>query len=188
MSLFFAYAIGMLLWGALSDKYGRRAPLPVGFLLYCVAILVCVLAGNIEVLLAARLVQEVSAASATAISFVMVKYCFSGKARETVLALVQTIADFGPILGPVIGSWILLVAEWREMFLVLLFFGVIGLALTYLYEESLPAKDRLTGSAFQSFRELGTVVRNKSFAGSSWCTRSFSFPFMLTSICRRIFL
>lgn len=160
---FFSYAIGMLVWGPLSDKYGRKRPLAVGFLLYCAASLVCMLAWNIYILLVARFLQGVGAASATAISFAMVKDCFSGKARETVLALVQTISGLGPILAPVIGSWILLVAEWREMFLLLLVFGVIGFVLTLMYEESLPVEERLTSSVFQSFREIGVVTRNKSF-------------------------
>ena len=160
---FFSYAIGMLVWGPLSDKYGRKRPLIAGFLLYSAATALCMLAWNIEVLLAARLFQGVGAASATAISFAMVKDCFSGKTRETVLALVQTISGFGPILAPVIGSWILLVAEWREMFLLLLLIGLVGIALTLFYDESLPAEERLSGSAFQSFREIGVVMKNRSF-------------------------
>ncbi len=133
---FFSYAIGMLVWGPLSDKYGRKRPLIAGFLLY---------------------------SAATALSFAMVKDCFSGKTRETVLALVQTISGFGPILAPVIGSWILLVAEWREMFLLLLLIGLVGIALTLFYDESLPAEERLSGSAFQSFREIGVVMKKRSF-------------------------
>lgn len=160
---FFSYAIGMLIWGPLSDKYGRKKPLAVEFLLYCAASLVCMLAWDIYVLLIARLLQGIGAASATAISFAMVKDCFSGKTRETVLALVQTISGFGPILAPVVGSWILLVADWREMFLLLLVFGLIGLVLTLLYEETLPKEERLSGSAFESFKEIGVVIQNKSF-------------------------
>ena len=153
----------MLIWGPLSDKYGRKKPLAVGFLLYCAASLVCMLAWDIYILLIARLLQGIGAASATAISFAMVKDCFSGKTRETVLALVQTISGFGPILAPVVGSWILLVADWREMFLLLLVFGLIGLVLTLLYEETLPKEERLSGSAFESFKEIGVVIQNKSF-------------------------
>lgn len=168
---FFSYAIGMLLWGPMSDKYGRKRPLVVGFLLYCLASLLCMLAWNIEVLLVARLLQGIGAASATAISFAMIKDCFSGKTRETVLALVQTVSGFAPIIAPVLGSWILLVADWREVFLLLMVFGLIGLALTLLYEETLPASDRLRGSAFQSFREIGVVVKNKSF---TWIVLTYS--------------
>lgn len=160
---FFSYAVGMLIWGPLSDKYGRKRPLAAGFLLYSIATAICMLAWNIEVLLAARLLQGIGAASATAISFAMVKDCFSGKTRETVLALVQTISGFGPILAPVIGSWILLVAEWREMFLLLLVFGLIGFVLTLCYDETLASDARLSGSAFQSFREIGVVMKNHSF-------------------------
>lgn len=148
---FFSYAIGMLVWGPLSDKYGRKRPLIAGFLLYSAATALCMLAWNIEVLLAARLFQGVGAASATAISFAMVKDCFSGKTRETVLALVQTISGFGPILAPVIGSWILLVAEWREMFLLLLLIGLVGIALTLFTTNRCLLRSGCRAALFRAF-------------------------------------
>ena len=160
---FFSYAIGMLIGGPLSDKYGRKAPTAIGFIIFCVASLLCMLAVNIYMLLAARLLQGIGAASGTAISFAMVKDCFSGKARETVLALVQTFSGFAPIIAPVLGSWILLVTDWRGIFGVLLIFGLIGFGLTLLYDETLAEEERLQGSAFKSFRALGAVMHNKSF-------------------------
>lgn len=160
---FLSYAIGMLIWGPLSDKYGRRFPLLCGFVLYTVATFGCMISWNIYLLLVCRLLQGVGAASVTAISMAMIKDCFAGKARERILAVVQTFSGFGPIFAPVIGSWLLLVTDWRGIFFVLLLFGMIGILLTLLYEESLLPEERLQGSTFQSFAQIGVVLKNKSF-------------------------
>lgn len=160
---FLFYAVGMLIWGPLSDKYGRRKPLFAGFLLYCIASFLCMISWNIQLFIFSRILQGISAASVTAISMAMVKDCFSGKTRETVLAIVQTFAGFGPIFAPVLGSWLLLITDWRGIFFVLLSFGVIGLILTILYEESLAEQERLQSGVLKSFGQVGVVLRNKSF-------------------------
>lgn len=160
---FLFYAIGMLIWGPLSDKYGRKKPLIYGYILYCVSSFLCMISGQIHILILSRILQGIGAASVTAISMAMIKDCFSGKTRETVLAIVQTFSGFGPIFAPVIGSWLLYFTDWRGIFFVLFFFGVIGLVLTLLYEESLDVAERLQGSIFQTFAQLGIVARNKSF-------------------------
>ena len=95
----------------------------------------------------------------------MVKDCFSGKTRETVLAVVQTFSGFGPIFAPIIGSWLLLITDWRGIFLLLLLFGIVGILFTLLYQESLAEEERLTGSVFQTFGQLGVMLHNRSFVG-----------------------
>ena len=160
---FLFYAIGMLIWGPLSDKYGRRRPLLCGLALYTAASFCCMISWHIYMLLLCRILQGIGAASVTAISMAMVKDCFSGQTRETVLALVQTFSSFGPIFAPIVGSWLLLITDWRGIFFILLLFGIIGLILTLLYEESLAETERLQGSFFQSFGQLGVVLRNKTF-------------------------
>ena len=160
---FIFYAVGMLIWGPLSDKYGRKKPLLYGYLLYCIASFACMISWNVYMLIASRILQGIGAASVTAISMAIIKDCFSGKTRETVLALVQTFSGFGPILAPVIGGWLLLITDWRGIFFVLFFFGMIGLLLTWLYEESLEPEGRLKGSAFQSFGQIFVAMKNKVF-------------------------
>ncbi len=164
ITFFFAfYAIGMLIWGPLSDKYGRKKPLLCGYLIYTVASGLCMFSTNIYMLLFSRIMQGVGAASVTAISMAIIKDCFAGKTRETVLAIVQTLSGFGPIFAPVVGGWVLLIAEWREIFLVLTLCGVVGMIFTLLFEESLLPEEKLEGSIFQTFGQVGVVLRNKTF-------------------------
>lgn len=160
---FLFYALGMVVWGPLSDKYGRKKPLFIGLVIYSAATLLCGIALNIYVLLLGRILQGLGAASVTAISYAMINDCFVGKTKETVLAIAQTLSGFGPVLAPVIGSWILLFTSWRGVFFVLLSFGVIGIILTLLYEESIYTEERFHGSVFSTFGQLGVVLKNKAF-------------------------
>lgn len=117
---FFVYALGMLIWGPLSDKYGRKKPMIVGFVLFSISTLFCAAAWNIYILLLARVLQGIGAASITAISFAMINDCFVGKTKETVLAIAQTLSGLGPVFAPIIGSWILYFISWRGIFIALL--------------------------------------------------------------------
>ena len=89
-AFFLSYALGMLFWGPLSDKYGRRRMLAIGFGVYLAASALCAIAPNVEILIMARVLHGIGAASVTAISMAIVKDCFSGRIREQVLAIVQT--------------------------------------------------------------------------------------------------
>lgn len=160
---FLFYALGMLIWGPLSDKYGRKKPLLAGLLLYSAATLLCGIAVNIYVLILGRILQGLGAASITAISYAMINDSFTGKTKETVLAIAQTLSGFGPVLAPVVGSWVLLFTSWRGVFFVLLGFGMIGIILTLLYEETVYEEERFRGSVFSTFGQLGVVLKNKAF-------------------------
>lgn len=160
---FLFYALGMLIWGPLSDKYGRKKPMIVGFALYCLSTLLCAISGNIYVFLLGRILQGVGAACVTAVSFAMINDCFVGKTRETILAIAQTLSGFGPVVAPVIGSWILLISSWRGTFVALLIFGVIGMTMTLMYEETVSEDEKFKGSVFDTFGQLKVVVKNKVF-------------------------
>ena len=170
-AFFVAYALGMLFWGPLSDKFGRRRMLLVGFGVYLAGSALCAAAPNIEVLIAARMLHGIGAASVTAISMAIVKDCFSGRIREQVLAIVQTLSGIGPIMAPVLGGWVLLITDWRGVFELLFAFGVVGFILTLLFEESLPVSGRYKGSFWRVFGQLGVVLKNKSFF---WVTLIFA--------------
>lgn len=160
---FLFYALGMLLWGPLSDKYGRKKPMLISFVTYCAATILCAVSMTIWGLLLGRIMQGIGAAGITAISFAMINDCFIGKTRETILAIAQTLSGFAPVLAPIAGSWLLTFTSWRGTFWVLLGFGVIGLALTFMYQETVAAKDRYKGSVIGSLGQLGVVMKNKAF-------------------------
>lgn len=160
---FLFYALGMLLWGPLSDKYGRKKPMMISFVTYCAATLLCAVSVTIWGLLLGRIMQGIGAAGITAISFAMINDCFIGKTRETVLAIAQTLSGFAPVLAPIVGSWLLTFTGWRGTFWVLLSFGVIGLGLTAMYQETVQENERFVGSVIGSLGQLGVVIKNRAF-------------------------
>ena len=54
---FIFYAVGMLIWGPLSDKYGRKKPLLYGYLLYCIASFACMISWNVYMLIASHILS-----------------------------------------------------------------------------------------------------------------------------------
>lgn len=163
VAFFFFYAVGTLFWGPMSDKYGRKKILIVGSGLYTASSMICALAPTIFVLIAARVFQGIGAGAITAVSMALIKDCFSGKQRETILAIVQTVAGLAPMLAPVVGAMLLLLTDWRGSFWVLTGAGLACLLLSILYQETLPENEKFEGSVFGSIGRLFAVGKNVSF-------------------------
>lgn len=163
VAFFFFYAVGTLFWGPMSDKYGRKKILLIGSGLYAASSMTCALAPTIFVLIAARVAQGIGAGAITAVSMALIKDCFSGKQRETILAIVQTVAGLAPMLAPVVGAMLLLLTDWRGSFWVLTGAGLACLLLSILYQETLPENEKFEGSVLGSIGRLFAVGKNVSF-------------------------
>lgn len=158
---FVFYALGTILWGPLSDKYGRRTILIVGLAIYTIASILCIFSGNVYELILFRILQSIGCGAATAVSTAIVKDSYSGRKLVTVLALVQSMAMLSPIISPVIGAMILSKLSWRGVFGVLSFLGILTFAGSIAMEETI--ENRYTGSIINSIGKLKVVARNKSF-------------------------
>ncbi len=100
VAFFIFFAAGIIVFGPLSDKYGRKSILVTGFLLYIVGSLACALALSIEQLILFRVIQGFGAGNITAIATALIKDCFSGKIKSKVLAAVQVMGVLAPMLAP----------------------------------------------------------------------------------------
>ena len=134
VAFFFFYAVGTLFWGPMSDKYGRKKILTVGAVLYTAASMLCALAPDVYVLIGARVAQGIGAGAITAVSMALIKDCYSGKTRESILAVVQTVAGLAPMLAPVVGAFLLKFTDWRGSFWLLTVAGLACLVLSILYQ------------------------------------------------------
>lgn len=108
--------IGQLIYGPISDSIGRKSALYSGIGLYVAAAVVCATTGNFVVLLAARTVQGLGAASARIVSVAIVRDLHAGRAMARVMSFVSAIFILVPIIAPSLGQAILLVADWRAIF------------------------------------------------------------------------
>jgi DHA1 family bicyclomycin/chloramphenicol resistance-like MFS transporter len=155
--------VGMLLFGPISDRYGRRPLLIIGTMTYTVSSLACSLAPGIGALIILRVIQATSAGLLNTVGTALVKDCFRDKTRETVLMVAQVIFIVGPIVAPVIGAQAMAWDSWRASFYILAVLGVIGVLMSFLLRETLPASQRTTGSLAGSFKGLANVAQNRVF-------------------------
>lgn len=163
VSFFFFYAVGTLFWGPMSDKYGRKKVLIVGTILYVAASAVCAASADVYMMIAARIVQGIGAGAITAVSMALIKDCFNGKQRETILAIVQSVAGLAPMIAPVLGAVLLQFTDWRGSFVVLTAVGAVCLLLAFLYQETLSDEERYEGTVLGSLGRLVTVGKNMGF-------------------------
>jgi Bcr/CflA subfamily drug resistance transporter len=142
LAAFFAgMAIGQMIYGPASDRFGRRPPLLIGIVVFFVASVVCALAPNIETLIAARFVQALGGCAGPVIARAVVRDRFSHADTARVLSLMTLIMGLAPVLAPQLGGVVQFIAGWRGVFWTLVGFGaLIGLWVTSAFPS--PARPR----------------------------------------------
>lgn len=137
LSLFFVfYAFGILLWGALSDKYGRKPMLFIGLVIYILASFACAYSQSVEQLIGSRILQAIGGSAATAVATALVKDLYGGAQRARVLAIVMSMVIVAPMVAPVIGAFLLKYASWRAIFVLLAGVGGMGIVSAFFLQET----------------------------------------------------
>jgi len=162
-AFFLFYAIGILFWGPLSDKYGRKPILIFGSIIYIISSISCALSVSIHFLIIARIFQGIGSGGITSVSLAMVKDCFTGKKRESILAITQSFSGLAPMLAPIVGALILKFFNWRGTFWILVLISMVNLLLALLYQETIKDEERYMGTLMGSLSRLLVVAKNKSF-------------------------
>ena len=160
-SYFVTYAIGLLFWGPLSEKFGRKPILLIGLAGYMVASILCAMSNNIEQLIGTRIFQAFAGSAITVIATAIVKDLYDGREREKIMATIMSLVIIAPMVAPVFGAFLLKIASWRMMFVTLAIFGAFASGLAYCYRETLETKYQ--GSMFRSWGRMGVVMKNRSF-------------------------
>ena len=119
----FGFGAPQLIWGPLSDCYGRRSVLFIALSGYTIAGFGCMFAGSFSQLLMLRFVQGVFASGSRVIAVSIVRDRFEGRGMARIMSLVMTIFMVVPIMAPAIGQLVLYVAPWEWTFGILTVFG-----------------------------------------------------------------
>ncbi|MEZ8121999.1 multidrug effflux MFS transporter [Vibrio splendidus] len=160
-SYFVTYAIGLLFWGPLSEKFGRKPILLIGLAGYMVASILCAMTNSIEQLIGARVFQACAGSAITVIATAIVKDLYDGREREKIMATIMSLVIIAPMVAPVFGAFLLKIASWRMMFVTLAIFGAFASVLACCYRETL--ENKYQGSIFRSWGRMGVVMKNRSF-------------------------
>jgi len=118
LAAFFAgLGIGQLVCGPLSDRIGRRTPLLAGVALYLVGAVLCALAPNVWLLVLARFLQALGGSAGQVVARAAVRDQFGHQMAARVLSLLILVLGLAPIIAPIFGGYLLLVGNWRFIFM-----------------------------------------------------------------------
>ena len=160
-AFFVFYSLGTLVWGPLSDRYGRKPVLLVGLGIYMAASALSAMAWNVTLLIIFRALQAAGGSAAGAVATAVVKDVYAGRKRESVLAIVQSMVLISPAVAPILGAFLLGVTSWRGVFWVLAAIGGAALLGSFLFEETI--QERSSGHLLHSLGRIGAVLQNRSF-------------------------
>lgn len=139
----FGVGLGQLLYGPLSDRFGRRPVLLVGLCIFCLAGFLCALAQNVEQLIVFRLVQSFGAAVGAVVMRAVVRDLYEGVYAARVFSQIMLVMMTAPLIAPLFSAQILQWFSWRVVFLLLGLFGLWLVVLVFLrLPETLPAGRR----------------------------------------------
>ena len=109
-------AFGQLLFGPLSDTFGRKPVIVAGLSLFLIGCFVSVIAESFSVLLLGRVLQGVGASGPRTVSMSMVRDLYSGRSMARIMSISMSIFMLVPILAPALGQAIMLLVGWRYIF------------------------------------------------------------------------
>lgn len=184
VTFFFLGQVAQIIFGALSDRFGRLAILRIGFPLYIIGGIAAAYAPTISAMFAARFIAGVGASAVFMTTIASVRDRFVGDHMARIVSLIFTIFLSTPVLAPFLGLAIFSVASWQIVFLTPPLFAVIVFIWSLRLEESHPTEKRamlnvnslslslkivLTNKAFLRYTGITTIL----FAGlSSWVSSS----------------
>ncbi|MFD2007124.1 multidrug effflux MFS transporter [Streptomyces narbonensis] len=159
-------ALGQLVVGPMSDKWGRRRPLLAGMVVYVLATAVCALAPTAELLIGFRLLQGLAGAAGIVIARAVVRDLYDGVEMARFFSTLMLISGVAPIVAPLIGGQILRVTDWRGVFHVLTVIGILLTLVVWRFlGETLPPERRHEGGVGHALRTMRGLLADRVFAG-----------------------
>lgn len=175
---FLMFAVSMVFFGPISDKYGRKPILIFGSAIFTIASIFCATATDIYILLAGRFFQGVGSGAVITVATAIIKDCFRGRIMSKILVITQALGVIAPMAAPLIGGFLLRFTDWRGAFYGLVLIGTINLILSLLFTETLTPEKKYSGSVFDSFKLLKQIAMQKYFMLTLIMFAFMSVPFM----------
>lgn len=125
------FAVSMLIYGPLSDRFGRRRVILGGVVIYVIGSVACLLAPTIEMLIASRFLQALGACCGPVVARAVVRDVYPREQAAKVMSYMASAMALAPFAAPILGGWFHTVFGWRSNFILLGLFGLILLVGTW---------------------------------------------------------
>ena len=170
LSLFMlGMAVGQLFFGPLSDFYGRLPVVTVGTIFFIATSVACAAAPSMEFMWVTRFIQGLAASSGPVIARAIVSDRYHGPRAAQVMSMLGAAMAVIPLIAPTIGSWILVVFDWRATYLALAVFAIAVLLGLRQFQESAPAIGQGGVDIGRIFRLFSRCLSTMRFIGYQIC-------------------
>nr|WTB30746.1 multidrug effflux MFS transporter [Streptomyces sp. NBC_00830] len=159
-------ALGQVVVGPMSDRWGRRRPLLLGMVVYVLATALCVFAPTTELLIGFRLLQGLAGAAGIVIARAVVRDMYDGVEMARFFSTLMLISGVAPVVAPLIGGQVLRFTDWRGIFAVLTVVGVLLTLVVWKWlHETLPFEERHTGGVGDALHTMRGLLGDRTFTG-----------------------
>ena len=157
-------AIGTLVVGPLSDSFGRKNIIYAGAAIYITFSALCMFATNLETMIIARVFQGIGAAAPRVVSQALVRDLYSGREMARITSFIMIIFSIVPAVAPLMGAGLILLFDWRAIFLVFILFALVSTFWTAIRireplraEMRIPFQLKIFQAAFLNIISIGIV-------------------------------
>lgn len=163
------FCIAQLIWGPISDHFGRRLPLFIGMILFVIGSVGCALSTDIVQIVFWRVFQALGACTGPMLARAMIRDLFSRTRAAQMLSTLMVIMAIAPVAGPLLGGQMIKVTSWHAIFWLLAIIGALMLASLFWLPETLPAEKRINASLSGAFSGYVTLLKNTRFMRFTLC-------------------
>jgi DHA1 family bicyclomycin/chloramphenicol resistance-like MFS transporter len=164
LAFFISFALTQLLYGPISDTWGRKLPLYLGIGIFALASIGCALATNIETLIAFRFLQGIGGAAGMVVPRAIVRDMHTGVQAARLMSLLMLVFSISPILAPLTGSAVIQYYGWRGVFWAVTIAAFIGLVLLATQLDETRSKEDRVGSGLKSaMAAYALLLRDRNF-------------------------
>ena len=155
---------GQLIWGPISDRVGRRTPLLLGLTLFVIAAILCAFAPNIWILIIGRFLLGFAASSAVVLGRAIARDLYAAHELPRIYGNLAVVFGATTMIGPIVGTWMLQLGDWRFAFAAIATMGaIVLLASGFGVRESLRPELRIHGRSAERRDAWLAPLRNGVF-------------------------
>lgn len=156
-------AIGQLLIGPLSDKYGRKPLLQYSLLTFCISTVGCLVSTSIYEFVLFRFIQGIAGSGGVVISKSIATDLYKGPELMKFFSLLSSVQGIAPISAPILGGILMETTDWKGIFMILLIGGIVLMAALTFFKESLPVEGRSDDNVLSVFHRLFPLLLHTGF-------------------------